>query len=107
MPRTPNVVNYAVRLGNPAFLTNVGPPVTITTTVWYGVGYQPSSGPLEPYNFQPGDGRPRFLGPAQGLSVSYTYDPTTATYESVQTQLIALIAAQEGLTVGTDTINVS
>lgn len=105
MPRqVTDPINYATMLGAATFTENAGPPVTITTTIYYGVGYLPSGGTLVPYNFQIGDTRPHGQGVANGVSVSYTYDPSTATYNAVQTQLIALIAAQEGLTVGTDTI---
>src|SRR6185312_3643553 len=105
MPRTPTYpINYAAMLGAPTFVEDAGPPVAITTVITYGVGYLPPSGPLVPYNFRVGDSRPACQGVANGISVSYTYDPTTATYSAVQSQLISLIAAQEGLTVGTDTI---
>lgn len=108
MPRAPsNPINYATMLGAAIFTTNAGPPVTMTTTIWYGVGYLPSSGPVQPYNYRAGDVRPQIQGVANGVTVSYTYDPATATYNTVQTALIAAIAAQEGLTVGTDTIIVA
>lgn len=97
MPRTPDSINYVLRLGNPTFVTNQGPPVTRTITVWYGVGHQAVSGDVTPYNYHPGDLQSRFQGCALGISVSVTYDPSTATDDTVMAQLVAAVKAQEDL----------
>lgn len=108
MPRAVDDINYVTRLGNPEFVTDAGPPATRTITVWYGVGRVASDGTVTPYNYQSSDIRPPILGPANGRSVSVTYDPLTTVDHTVQQQLIAAIEAQEGLSAaGGDTIIVS
>lgn len=105
MPRTPTAINYVVRLGDPVFTNSPGPPATVTVTIYYGVG-SIASGVVSPQNYTPGDSRPKLVGTANGVAVSYTFDPTVTTYEQALSQLTSLAQAQEGLTTG-DTVLLS